>query len=116
MQLAGTREAPVPPAALRFQLQHPGRMPARLSSHARAKIGLWASDTNFNYLLGQDSTGRKTVTAIDLSQNSCYDPLALKVDRARDVWVACELTSLSGTNGAVQEYNGAGAFHKQYLP
>jgi hypothetical protein len=116
MQLAGTREAPVPPAALRFQLQHPGRVPVRLSSHARAKIGLWASDTNFNYLLGQDSTGRKTVTAIDLSQNRCYDPLALKVDRARDLWVACELTSLSGTNGAVQEYNGAGAFQKQYLP
>jgi hypothetical protein len=116
MQLEGTREAPVPPAVLRFQLQHPGRPPARSLSRAGAKIGLWASDTNFNYLLGQDSTGRKTVTAIDLSQNSCYDPLALKVDRARNVWVACELTSLSGTNGALQEYTSAGALQNQYLP
>jgi hypothetical protein len=116
MQLEGTREAPVPPAVLRLQLQYPQRSRAPLPSHARTKIGLWASDTNFNYLLGQDSSGRKTVTAIDLSQNSCYDPLALKVDRARDVWVACELTSLSGTNGAVQEFSGAGTFQKQYLP
>ena len=74
MQLEGTREAPVPPAVLRFQLQHPGHAPAPSSSRVGAKIGLWASDTNFNYLLGQDSSGRKTVTAIDLSQNSCYDP------------------------------------------
>lgn len=116
MQVEGTREAPVPPAALRSQLQHPQRLRVPLLFGAGAKIGLWASDTNFNYLLGQDSTGRKTVIAIDLSQKSCYDPLALKVDRARDLWVACELTSLSGTNGAVQEYSGAGLFQKQYLP
>ena len=30
MQLEGTREAPVPPAVLRFQLQHPGHAPAPL--------------------------------------------------------------------------------------
>jgi len=83
MQLAGTREAPVPPAALRFQLQHPGRMPARLSSHARAKIGLWASDTNFNYLLGQDSTGRKTVTAIVSPRIAATIPLRSRwIERA----------------------------------
>ncbi|HEY2553712.1 MAG TPA: hypothetical protein VGI15_00550 [Candidatus Cybelea sp.] len=116
MQLDGTREAPIPQAALRSGLRHPERPRTPLPFVAPAKIGLWASDTNFNYLLGQDSTGRKTVTALDLSQNSCYDPLALKVDRARDVWVACELTSLSATNGAVQEYSGAGLFQKQYLP
>lgn len=116
MQLEGTREAPVPPAVLRLQLEHSERSRPPSPSHSGAKIGLWASDTNFNYLLGQDSSGRKTVTAIDLSKHSCYDPLALKVDQTRDVWVACELTSLSGTNGAVQEYSSAGALQKQYRP
>ncbi|HEX4013355.1 MAG TPA: hypothetical protein VHX17_05610 [Candidatus Cybelea sp.] len=115
MQLEGTREAPIPPAALRYQIRQPERR-RPLSLTAGAKIGLWAADTNFNYLLGQDATGRKTVTAIDLSQNSCYDPVALKVDSARDVWVACELTSLSATSGALQEFSNAGALQKQYLP
>ena len=67
-------------------------------------------------MLGQDSTGGKTVTAVDLSQNSCYSPVALKVDRAQNVWIGCELTSFSGTNGAVQEYSGAGVLQKRYLP
>ena len=77
---------------------------------------MWASNTNFNYLLGQDSTGRKTVTAVDLSQNNCYSPVALKVDRAHNVWVGCELTSFSATSGAVQEYSGAGVLLKRYTP
>ena len=116
MQLAGRLQGPIPTAVLRDQLAHPDRSRPRLPFNPRAQVGLWATDTNFNYLLGQDASGKRTVTAIDLSRNSCYDPVALKVDRAQHVWVGCELTSLSGTNGAVQEYTSAGALRKQYLP
>ncbi len=116
LQLEGKLEAPVPPDALRraFQRQVSVRFYPAFSSGAT--VALWASDTDFNYLLGQDATGRNTVTAIDLSKNSCYSPVALKVDRARNVWVGCELTSTSGTNGAVQEYSGTGALEKRYVP
>jgi hypothetical protein len=116
MQLAGRLQGPIPPAALRDELAQPDRSRPRLPFNPKAKVGLWATDTNFNYLLGQDASGRRTVTAIDLSKNSCYDPVALKVDRAQHVWVGCELTSSSGTNGVVQEYTSAGALRKQYLP
>jgi hypothetical protein len=79
-------------------------------------VAIWASDTNFNYIIGQNGTGRNTVTAIDVSKNSCYSPIALKVDHAQNLWVGCELISQSGNNGVVQEYSGAGVLEKQYLP
>ncbi|MGB6520101.1 MAG: hypothetical protein WBE79_16530 [Candidatus Cybelea sp.] len=116
LQLEGRLPAPIPPDALRRGLQRRERARPQLVFHAGATVALWAANTNFNYLLGQDATGGKTVTAIDLSQNSCYSPVALKVDRAQNVWVGCELTSLSGTNGAVQEYSGAGMLRARYLP
>ena len=116
LQLAEGVQAPIPPAALRYELAHQSRSRPRLPFHPGAKVALWATDTNFNYLLGQDASGKKTVTAIDLSKNGCDDPIALKVDRAQNVWVGCELTSLSGTNGAVQEYTAAGVLRKQFLP
>lgn len=115
-QLAGRLPGPVPLDALRRELQRGVAQRPILAFHAGAKVALWATDTNFNYLLGQDKTGRKTVTAVDLSQNACYSPVAVKVDRAQNVWVGCELTSLSGTNGALQEYSGAGTLQKKYLP
>jgi hypothetical protein len=115
-QLEGSLQAPIPPAALRRALQRQGAVRPRLAFSAGAAVALWASDTNFNYLLGQDATGRNAVTAIDVSKNSCYSPVALKVDHARNVWVGCELTSTSGTNGAVQEYSSAGVLKKRYVP
>jgi hypothetical protein len=116
LQAEGRLQGPVPPEALRASLRHGRAIRPRLAVHPAAKVGLWASNTNFNYLLGQNASGTKTVTAIDVSENSCYSPVALKVDHARDVWVGCELTSTSGTNGAVQEYSAAGVLEKQFLP
>lgn len=106
---------PIPPEMQRVNARQ-GRARPHLAFNRGAKVAMWATDTNFNYLLGQDSTGRKTVTAVDLSQNSCYSPIALKVDRNRGVWVGCELTSLSATSGAVQEYSNAGVLLQRYTP
>jgi len=114
MQLAGQREAPVPLGALRRAMQV-GMRP-QLAFHAGAPVAIWAADTNFNYVLGQDASGLNTLTAIDVSKNNCYSPVALKVDARQNLWVGCELTSQSGTNGAVQEYSAAGALLNQYLP
>ncbi len=116
LQIAGTLPAPVPLQALRRQWLSLGGPRPQPAYQPGAKVGVWASDTNFNYLVGQDATGRKTVTAIDVAKNSCYSPVALKVDHAQNVWVGCELTSFSTTNGAVQEYSGAGVLLNTYLP
>ncbi len=70
LQLAGKLPAPVPPQTLRYSLQQWKLDRPKLAFHAGAKVGLWASDTNFNYLLGQDATGLNTVTAIDASAES----------------------------------------------
>jgi len=116
LQLAGELPAPVPAPVLRRQLQALEQPRPKLPSSTGAQVGLWAANTNFNYLIGQNTSGRKTVTAVDLSANSCYSPVALKVDHAQNVWVGCELTSTSSTNGAVQEYSSAGAFTARYVP
>jgi hypothetical protein len=116
LQLKGVLPAPIPPAVLRFNQRRQRGARPRLAFQRAAKVALWASNTNFNYLLGQDSTGRKTVTAIDLSQNDCYSPVAVKVDGAGNVWVGCELTSFSATSGALQEYSGAGSLMHRYAP
>jgi hypothetical protein len=116
LQIEGRLPAPVPLDVLRRQRRSLSRPRPQLALRPAAKVGLWATNTNFNYLLGQDATGRKTVTAIDLSKNSCYSPVALKVDHAQNVWVGCELTSFSATNGAVQEYSSAGTLENKFLP
>jgi hypothetical protein len=116
LQLAGKLAAPVPPAVLRRQLQAVNGPRPKLAFHAGAQVGIWAANTNFNYLVGQSANGKKTVTAVDLSVNSCYSPVALKVDHGQNVWVGCELTSDSSTNGAAQEYSSTGTFEARYVP
>ena len=103
---------------LREQLQRVRQRARPGNRHAKkaGTIALWATDTNFNYLLGQTSNGRNTVTAVDLSQKNCLSPVGVRVDRARNAWVACELTSPSSTAGALQQYSSSGQYLTQYLP
>jgi hypothetical protein len=116
LQLEGKLPAPIPPKALRYELQQQGHARPQLAFHAAAQVALWASNTNFNYLLGQSKSGNKTVTAIDASANSCYSPIALKVDHAQNLWVGCELRSPSATGGVLQEYGNDGVLKTQYVP
>jgi hypothetical protein len=117
LQLEGRLPAPIPLDVLRYDYEHQGSARPRLTFQAGAKVALWASDTNFNYLLGQDRSGYKTVLAIDVSKDQCYSPVALKVDHLQNLWVGCELQSDSGTNGAVQEYSStSGLLERKYIP
>ncbi len=115
LQLEGRLPAPIPPRALRDAIELQGRARPQLAFHAGAPVALWASNTNFNYVLGL-SKGNKTVTAIDTSANGCYTPIALKVDHAQHLWVGCELRSESTTAGVVQEYGSGGNLMSQYIP
>ena len=116
LQLEGRLPAPIPLKALRDRLKRQGHARPHLAFHAGAKVAIWASDTNFNYVLGQSMPNNATVTAIDTSANGCYSPIALKVDHAQNLWVGCELQSSSSTNGVVQEYASTGKLRKKYVP
>jgi hypothetical protein len=108
LQIAGRLQGPVPRKALSEQLAQTRLPRPHFALHPDAAVGLWASNTNFNYVLGQNAAGTQTEKAIDVSQNGCYSPVALKVDAARNLWVACELTSPSTVTGVLQEYGRNG--------
>jgi hypothetical protein len=116
LQAQGQLPAPIPQARVREQLRQIERGRPALKTNKAATIALWATDTNFNYLLGQTADGRTTVTSVNLAPNSCYSPVGVRVDASQNVWVACELTSPSTVSGALQEYGPSGAYEKQYLP
>jgi hypothetical protein len=116
LQAAGRLQGPVPAERARLQLQELQAGRPQIHASKKGKVAIWATDTNFNYLLGQTANGRNTVTAVDLSRNFCLSPVGVRVDKSKNVWVACELTSPSATAGALQQYDGAGNIQKQYLP
>ena len=115
LELEGKLPAPIPRKALRYQLEHLGKNRPRLAFRRAATIGLWASDTNYSYILGQSRRGRLTVTAIDTSSNGCNYPIALKVDRSQNLWAGCEFNA-AFTESVVQEYGSDGTLKSQYTP
>lgn len=115
LQLEGRLPAPIPVKALRSELERQGHTRPHLTSHAAAKVALWASNTNFSYLVGITGTGQ-TASAIDLVQNGCYYPVALKVDHLQNVWTPCEATPSFNGSGVLQEYGPSGTLKNQYNP
>jgi hypothetical protein len=77
-------------------------------------VGLWVSNAGENYILGQTKNGVQTVVAIDAQSNGCVSPLALKVDHARNLWVACESGATSANSGVVQEYTAGAKLSATY--
>jgi hypothetical protein len=116
LQAQGVLPAPVPQVRVREQLRRLERGRPAFTANKTGNVGLWATDTNFNYLLGQTADGHTTVASVNLAPNNCYSPVGVRVDAARNVWVSCELTSPSTTSGALQQYDASGNYQKQYLP
>jgi hypothetical protein len=115
LQASGQLSGPVPQRRLRDRLKRIAQPRPTFGHRAAGTVGIWATDTDFNYLVGQTANGRKTVVAVDLSKNNCLSPVGVRVDASQNEWVACELTSPSSTNGALQQYSPAGQYEKQYL-
>lgn len=92
-----------PRPRLHFSLELPGR-----------NVGLWASLTNYSWLLGQDKRNlKKTIFAIDTEASGCAFPNSVKVDHAGNIWTACE-NSATGRQSAYQEYNSEGTVIATY--
>ncbi|MEO7202242.1 MAG: hypothetical protein ABI431_05595, partial [Candidatus Tumulicola sp.] len=67
LQASGQLQGPVPQARLRDRLKNIAQPRPAFAHRAAGRVGLWATDTDFNYLVGQTVNGRKTVVAVDLS-------------------------------------------------
>ncbi len=65
LQASGQLQGPVPQARLRDQLNDIVRPRPAFAHRAAGTVGLWATDTDFNYLVGQTVNGRKTVVAVE---------------------------------------------------
>jgi hypothetical protein len=116
LQAQGQLPAPVPAARVREQLEQLQHGRPAFKATKAGTVAIWATDTDFNYLVGQAANGRTTVTTTNLAPNNCYSPVGVRVDKSKNVWVACELTSPSTVSGALQQYDPSGTYQKQYLP
>ena len=115
LQAKGTLVAGIPQKAVEKALKY-------LESHSRPQfkahrnggaVKLWASNTDYNYLLGQNKKGTKTIDAIDTSNNGCYEPITVKTDSGGNVWTACEENG-SFNGGQETEYSASGSYVNSY--
>jgi hypothetical protein len=116
LQAEGKIAAAVPRSvvekALKYIQSHPK---AQIRVHRNGgKVGLWVTNTDYDYLLGQNKKGTLTLNAVDTANNGCYDPITVKT-MGHDVWVACD----EGPNyegGAEQEYSSSGSVVATFNP
>jgi hypothetical protein len=73
-------------------------------------VGIWASQTYYNVLLGISKNGKKAVQGINTYNYEqtpdalCEEPYGVKVDANQDVWAGCYY----GYNGISNSYNATG--------
>jgi hypothetical protein len=114
LQAAGKLPGSMPRKMLEKQLKQIESGPRpRLRFHPAVNVGMWVSNENYSYLLGQSKRGKKNITAIDAGANGCSYPITLQVDSGNNLWTSCEYNEdFSGT--AVQEYGSSGALENTY--
>ena len=106
MQAEGKLPGPLPISVLRAQLQQLETQPRphfNLRSDASG-VQIWSAMTDAGYVLGSSASGTKINASIDTETQTTpgYYPTGLKVDHARNLWVANEVGS--SLSGVVQEY------------
>ena len=95
----------------KYLLSHP-HMQLRVH-HAGSSPALWVTNSDYSYLLGENSAGTQTITAIYTPTNGCTEPVTVKTDSSQNVWTACDLNA-GLTAGAEQEYSSAGSLTATY--
>ncbi len=115
LQAEGKIPGPFPRAVLQQELKEiEGHPRPRIEAHGNASsVAIWATNAEFNYLLGLSANGKKTIAAIDLQPQDCYNPLSVKIDGSHNVWVSCEYNFL-GTGGEILIYSSAGKLRQTY--
>ncbi len=114
LQAKGKLPGPVPQQVLKWQYQHitgKARPVYHISPDWKA-VAAWASNTDYGYLVGQNSSLATTVADINVT-NYCFDPITVKVDGGQNIWTACELNP-SGLGAQVQEFSKTGAAVASY--
>ncbi len=116
LQAAGVLPGPVPRAVLERQLKLvQGSARPRLNARrASGTVSMWVTDTDYGYLVGENASGKKTITDINVEDQGCYYPITVKVDSSQNIWSSCEYNS-DFDGSAVQEYSSAGALEHTYV-
>jgi hypothetical protein len=115
LQADGKVPGPEPIKALKYDLKHfeSGVRPNFKALPNKASgVTAFATDTNYGYLVGLNKK-YKGVSAVNLEDNGCYDPVSVKVDHSGNAWVGCEDNS-SFNGPAQQEYSKAGVLENTY--
>ncbi len=115
LQAQGKLPGPVPQKVLKWQYRQvkAHALPAHHISPDWKAVAAWTSATGVGYLVGQDSSLAKTVATINVN-NFCFEPVTVKVDRARNIWTACD-SNLAGIGGQIQEFNKTGTSLASYI-
>ncbi len=116
LQAEGKLPGPVPQSSSRYAYRY---LQTHSAPHFTVKPDgetpkIWASNTDFDYLVGQNGSGTQTVTAVNTTEQGCYDPITVKTDAGGNVWTAC-LYNSSFYGGFEQEYTSTGAPATAYV-
>jgi len=114
MQIAGKLPAPARAHALQAILKTiQGHNRPNFGHHPGGAVGAWVLNEPNSYLLGLKANLKKSVTAVNLFSNGCEEPTTVKVDSAKNAYVACVFnTAFDGAT--VQEYGSTGTLENNY--
>jgi hypothetical protein len=118
LQLAGKLPSPFTKKALKQIIKdmESGKRPHwKYNRVAPKHVGAWTLNDEFGYMLGLKSNLKKTVTAVDVEGNACYEPVTAKEDANDNVWISCVFDA-SFASGSAQEYNSSGRLLNVYDP
>ena len=76
-------------------------------------VALWVTNPDYNYLIGTNLKGNKTVSAIHVSDNGCTEPLTVHSDVHGNAWTAC-FVGPNSEGPAEQEYSKTGSLVATY--
>jgi hypothetical protein len=118
LQAEGKIPASIPAKVLAWELKHQSaqRPVFDIKRHPAHPV-LWASDTNNDYLVGQNSALTATVADINTGADGCYYPVTVKIDHSKNIWSTCEY----GINFSEQgispiEFSSTGTLLNTYNP
>jgi hypothetical protein len=115
LQAAGKMPGFAPRKAMERMLKYyQGHPHQQFRAHRTgAGVAIWATNPEYSYLIGMNKSTKKVLTYSDTGDYGSYDPITVKVDHSKNVWVANEENS-SYEGGAVQEYGSSGSYMNTY--
>lgn len=113
LQAEGKLPAFVPAKSLRWQLERARGHNRPLLAPKKCVTAEWATSPMAGYLFGMDSSFTNVCKYVDIEMLGADEPIGVKVDGSRNVWVADERSSY-GQGGVVQKFGPRGSLQASY--